>query len=262
MKFDIRAYNERGIKGKVRLNPIAPRMGPEIEYQRALRRMLREVAKIVREDVIPAYTAEKRLTQDGPRDWLASLAAMRSRLVGTADAMVGRVLATEAGRHTDAWQRSLKRTLGVDMGAIIRQEDLAGVLEIAAARNTGLITSLADDTIKRIEQTVLRNASTGGSVKSLREQLQNDLGVMDSRAKLIARDQVSKMNADLNRQRHLQAGITEYEWQTSQDERVRPRHAELNGKTYKYSEPSGAEEGLPPGQPILCRCVAIPVVTF
>lgn len=262
MKFDIRAYNERGIKGKVRLNPIAPPMGPEIEYQRALRRMLREVAKIVREDVIPAYTAEKRLTQDSPRDWFIALEAMRSRLVGTADAMVGRVLVTEAGRHTDAWQRSLKRTLGVDMGAIIRQEDLAGVLEIAAARNTGLITSLADDTIKRVEQTVLRHASSGGSVRSLREQLQNDLGVMDSRAKLIARDQVGKISADLNRARHEQAGITEYEWMTSQDERVRADHEDADGRVFKYGEPTSVDSGAAPGMDIQCRCVAGAIVVF
>mgnify|MGYP000156213867 CR=1 FL=1 len=73
---------------------------------------------------------------------------------------------------------------------------------------------------------------------------------------------VGKFNADLNRIRHEQAGVTEYEWMTSRDERVRARHRKLHGTVYTYGKPTGAESGLPPGQPIRCRCVARAVVRF
>ena len=59
-----------------------------------------------------------------------------------------------------------------------------------------------------------------------------------------------------------QAGIEKYTWRTSQDELVRPRHARLEGNVYRYGEPTGAEDGLPPGQPIQCRCVAQAIVSF
>ena len=54
--------------------------------------------------------------------------------------------------------------------------------------------------------------------------------------------------------------MTSYTWMTSRDERVRPRHKELDGKEYEYGKPTGAEDGLPPGQPIMCRCVARGIV--
>jgi SPP1 gp7 family putative phage head morphogenesis protein len=84
----------------------------------------------------------------------------------------------------------------------------------------------------------------------------------DNRAKLIARDQTAKLNSDLNRFRQDQAGVDKYVWRTSQDERVRARHRGLEGKVYEWGEPTGAEDGLPPGQPIQCRCVAQGVVEF
>ena len=53
-----------------------------------------------------------------------------------------------------------------------------------------------------------------------------------------------------------------YVWRTSKDERVRPRHQHIDGIAYEYGKPTGAEQGLPPGQPIQCRCIAQAIVTF
>ncbi|WP_442880212.1 minor capsid protein [Aurantimonas sp. A2-1-M11] len=60
--------------------------------------------------------------------------------------------------------------------------------------------------------------------------------------------------------RHQQAGVASYVWMSSRDERVRERHRALDGKEYRYGEPAGAEQGLPRGQPIQCRCVARGIV--
>jgi uncharacterized protein with gpF-like domain len=43
---------------------------------------------------------------------------------------------------------------------------------------------------------------------------------------------------------------------------VGPLHRSLDGKVYEYGKPTGAEQGLPPGQPINCRCVARGIVEF
>ena len=40
------------------------------------------------------------------------------------------------------------------------------------------------------------------------------------------------------------------------DSRVRPLHQRLNGKIYEWGKPTGAEHGLPSGQPVRCRCRA------
>ena len=260
MKFDIRQIATR--KGQYVFPEIAPRIGSEIAYRRAMNAMLREIAATTRKDVIPAYRAEKALVQDGPDEWTQALRLMRRSLIERASSMVARILNLEADIHTAAWRASVERAIGIDVSAMIQREGLADAIELAVRRNTQLITSLADDMIGRVEQAVLQNATSGGSVKALRERLQNDFGIADRRARLIARDQMGKINSEMSQIRHREAGIEEYVWSTSRDERVRSLHADLDGTTYKYGQPTGAEEGLPPGQPIQCRCTARAVVTF
>ncbi len=59
----------------------------------------------------------------------------------------------------------------------------------------------------------------------------------------------------------MRAGITQYTWSTSKDERVRPSHAELEGEQFSYDDPPEVDgEPANPGEPILCRCVPLPVL--
>ena len=79
-------------------------------------------------------------------------------------------------------------------------------------------------------------------------------------AKLIASDQSNKLGTTLNHILQKDAGIERYRWSTSVDEKVRKRHHDINGTIYKWGEYTGAEDGLAPGLPIRCRCVAIPII--
>ncbi len=73
----------------------------------------------------------------------------------------------------------------------------------------------------------------------------------------ITRDQTSKAIGQLTQARHRQLDIEEYDWLTSQDERVRPSHAALNGTRQRWDRPPSVGH---PGADIQCRCVAIPVI--
>lgn len=81
--------------------------------------------------------------------------------------------------------------------------------------------------------------------------------VNESRAALIARDQTLKLNGAMTRIRQTNAGVTSYVWSTSNDERVRDTHKELDGQQFDWSSPP--EPGHP-GEDYQCRCVAIPVI--
>lgn len=144
----------------------------------------------------------------------------------------------------------------------MQQEDLTDYLRIAATRNAGLIKGLSADAVKRVQETVTTALINGTPVRQLQGQLTEQLRISDRRAQLIAQDQMAKLNSDLNRIRHEQAGISEYIWTTAHDERVRPLHRSLDGKKYRYGESTGAEGGAAPGQPVRCRCVAVAVVQF
>ncbi|MBX4889784.1 phage head morphogenesis protein [Rhizobium bangladeshense] len=254
---------------KTILPPVNVRLSAEKQYLTALRAMLTQVVTQTRETIVPLYEqeqAQKRasraMTADADRTWFAGLDALVAQLVRLASNTVNSILDLESKRHTDTFMATAKRALGIDLTAVVMQEDLADYLQAAAARNASLIKSLGDDVLKRVEQTVYANSIAGNSVTTLRKGLQEQFGIVDRRAKLIARDQTSKLNADLNRIRQEQAGVTSYSWMTAHDERVRPLHRSLDGKTYKWGEATGAEQGLPPGQPVNCRCVARGIVEF
>jgi len=77
-------------------------------------------------------------------------------------------------------------------------------------------------------------------------------------AKLVAHDQVSKLNAQLNQTRQQAAGIERFRWTTMGDNRVRPAHRALNGRIFSWD--GGAPgEGLP-GESVACRCHAAAIV--
>lgn len=266
-KLGRQAGRKKGTKADLPI--IEGRLGTEKAYYAALRSLLAEIARETRESVIPLYEAEqaarraqRAYTGDADPAWFSRLRALIVGLQRVASDTVDRVLRLESIRHTDQFLAAAKKAIDIDLRSVVQQEDLADYLTEAAGRNGSLITGLADDTLKRIEQTVYNNSIAGNSVTTLRKALQEDFGVSDRRAKLIARDQTAKLNSDLNRRRQEQAGVTSYTWTTSRDERVRERHRQLDGKVYKWGEATGAENGLPPGQPINCRCISRGLVEF
>ena len=263
-RYKLNKLAKRGKGARVSLPPITERAGSVLEYRTALRRILAEQAREVRETVIPAYRSElqfKRLVQDD-NSWFERLRALKTSLEAVVADTVERIIGLEAKRHTKTFRNAVKRALGIDLGAVVRDEDLEDYLRAAVSRNVSLIRGLNDDLAKRIELTVYNAKISGRSVEQLRKALQKDFKVAKNRADLIAQDQMAKVTADLNEIRQTQASVASYSWLTSKDERVRARHASIGGTVYKWGQPTGAEEGLPPGKPIRCRCTAVGIVEF
>jgi SPP1 gp7 family putative phage head morphogenesis protein len=126
---------------------------------------------------------------------------------------------------------------------------------------TGLKAEVQEPRLRPLLQDVSRVVNQahaeGVRVEVLAHDLKERFGVSDSRAELIARDQTLKLNGQLNRHRQLNAGIEEYIWDTSGDERVRESHARLDGQKFSWHTPPSVGH---PGQDFQCRCSAIPVV--
>lgn len=251
---------------KAELPPVQARLAGEKEYYAALRSMLAEMARETRESIIPLYQleierkrAQPAVTADADRTWFARLHSIRTILARVASNMANRILGLESIRHTEAFAASAKRALGIDLRAVVRQEDLEEHLLLAVARNAALIDGFTGDVVKRLEMTVYNNAVDGGSVTTLRKALVADFGIADRRAKLIARTETSKFNAELNKIRQQQAGVTEYIYMTSHDERVRDLHRRHDGKTFKWDTPPADGH---PGTAPNCRCIARGIVSF
>lgn len=273
LKYDLKklaSSTARRRPGQKILLPVIERSaGAEVSYLKVLRDMLRGIFAAVKRDVLPVVERELAQQRQGQRviGDVDSATFERIKRLGEQLGLIAidaieRILGLEAIRHTKQFMTSAKKVLGIDLNSVVDASDLRAALETMATRNAGLIKGLSDDVIRRVQTTVTNAVLNGIPASELRKTLTADFQFGDKRAKLIARDQIAKTTSDLNRLRHQQAGISEYVWRTSKDERVRPRHVKCDGKTFKYGQPTLAEQGLPPGQPIQCRCVAQAIVEF
>lgn len=253
-------------KAQVLLPIIEDSLRAQQAYLRILRTMLKGIAGAVVEEVIPEArreVARAGVTQDAmPKSLWERIRALALSLAGVSSQMVDRVMALESQRHTSKFMEAAQKVLGVDLRAVVRQQDLTDLLEAVSVRNAALIRDVSTETVEKIAQETMASVLAGEGHQNLRKRIKHVFDVSDSRARLIARDQTSKLNSDLNRFRQKQAGVDSYIWRTSLDERVRPRHQDLEGDVYEWGQPTGAEDGLPPGQPVQCRCTAQGVVVF
>lgn len=142
------------------------------------------------------------------------------------------------------------------------------------AENVSLVTDLGKKQYAQISDIVAKGAQRGARWEDLADEVEARVGVTRNRARLIARDQVGKLRASVDEVTQTAAGITEYEWETSNDYAVRGRpggeyedskedHWILRGKRFRWDSPPqipGTTERAHPGQRPLCRCRARPVI--
>lgn len=169
-------------------------------------------------------------------------------------------LSTAIASKVQAFNKSqndkvFRKLLNVD---VFRSEpNIRNVMKSFASRNASLITRMSDDTIKNIEQVIMAGVRNGLSNKAVSEQLQKKLKIAKNRADLIARDQINKLNGQLNLIRQTEMGVKRYRWRTALDERVRTSHALREGRIFRWQDPPSDGH---PGEAINCRCVPEPIL--
>ena len=87
------------------------------------------------------------------------------------------------------------------------------------------------------------------------QQMEERYGMAEDDARRIARDQIGKLNAQVNQERQESMGVTRFVWRTMRDDRVRDEHQELEGEVFSWDDPPA--EGLP-GEDVQCRCYSEP----
>lgn len=126
--------------------------------------------------------------------------------------------------------------IGVDIFKSIGNETLDEISKSWSATNARLIKSIPEkmlDDVSLVIQTAFRE---GTSITDLKTEIVSKFGSAENRARLIARDQVAKLNSNYIRAEHAKLGITQYKWVTSQDERVRDSHKVMDGKICQWDD--------------------------
>jgi SPP1 gp7 family putative phage head morphogenesis protein len=256
----------------------------EIDYFKEIMKLVTPFFEIVREvltpsipDLVAKHKQEIRFDQSFGEDLTKNF--------NDIEFQVGRIVtddrvtetAANAGTKTSNVQRQqlakqFRSVLGIN--PLLSEPYLQAQLANFTTDNVALIKSIPAQSLQRIETSLRVQIEQGVSTRDITKALSNEFKIARNRAKLIARDQIGKFYGSLNGLRQQETGITHYFWQTSEDERVRPAlglkvksalnvisHRRLNKKRFAWGKPpvSGTRgERLPPGQPISCRCQAIP----
>jgi len=128
--------------------------------------------------------------------------------------------------------------------------------------NVGLIRSIPEKYLQQVEGIVMRSYSSGRDLETMVKELRELYPAAAGRAELIARDQSNKANADVNRIRQMELGITEAIWMHSHaGKNPRPDHVAANGKRYKIAEGCKISgKFIQPGEEIGCRCTSRPIL--
>ncbi len=152
------------------------------------------------------------------------------------------------------WQKITKAVFGVDV--FYDEPWLQAEMLSFANTNVALIKSIRVKSVSDIERITYEGVRSGRRAEDIAVDIRKQYGVTRNRAKLIARDQVSKFNGQLTRLRQMDAGVNTFRWSTAGDRRVRPQHDLLEGRVFSWNDPPSI--GFP-GEPIQCRCIGEPI---
>jgi SPP1 gp7 family putative phage head morphogenesis protein len=120
------------------------------------------------------------------------------------------------------------------------------------------------DQIERLREKTQANAALGYRADRLAKIVKSEFGVSKSKAKMIARQETSLFVSRYRQERYTTAGIRQYIWSTSHDERVRKDHRDLDHKIFSWDEPPVVDTATGrkanPGEDFGCRCLAMPMI--
>jgi SPP1 gp7 family putative phage head morphogenesis protein len=153
----------------------------------------------------------------------------------------------------DQLQKQVRAAVGADV--LGPEPDLRDAADDFVAENVALIKSIPTSYFSDVEKAVTRGVASGATHQAIAKTLTERYGVAESKAKLIARDQVGKYYGKLNQVRQTAMGVDGYLWRGVNDNRERDEHVEREGEKFTWDDPP--EDGHP-GEPINCRCYAEP----
>lgn len=230
-----------------------------LEYERAIKKLLRRARGLSTEQLLNLWAstdfhnaarelAEKmvgRVYNFNARSWRE--AAMRGSNARTLYEALQRELAQRGG-----W-------LGTAVGRIV-------------AENARLIRSVPADIAQEITGFAATEQQKGRRAPDIAQEIRRRAPYLaESKIRLIARTEVSKAETALTQARSQDLGLDWYEWQTSEDQRVRLSHRNMAHVLVNWNEP-------PPPEALVgerstlgryhaggcpnCRCVALPMVSL
>lgn len=260
------------------------------EYQRALSLLVESWKEATEKTLFPKLQIIQQIVsyERSPvvyDSWPEDLAAYTDSLIQEYDILskqshelAAGVFNRENGISRTRWYQMAKHVMGVDL--IQAEPWIDAEARAFIQNNVTLIKKLSDDTAREIEGIVMNGFRSGKRIETMKKEIlgtplePGKFSKVEHRARLIARDQTSKLWGDLTRLRQQDVGVEMYIWRTAKDERVRPTHAALEGKYCRWDDATVYADTLQeamagnwkkrkssmillhPGEDFQCRCYA------
>jgi SPP1 gp7 family putative phage head morphogenesis protein len=248
---------------------------PKINFQPAIRNYARDLkpitdllAHLLDTHLIPALPilfqeaeqqfGQGRLVTDGAVESLTEIIdQIRADFATQFDAGDYELISRENGRESNALNKDQTQRQLHAIGIDVFQETpaLEPIMAGWVTVNTQLIGSIEPDALRQIQREVTEGMLQGQRHEDVAKRIAEIEGITETRARLIARDQIGTLNSQLSRTRQVENGVRKFVWRTSDDERVRESHEAVDDRTFTWK--TGAPIGFP-GGPINCRCTAEP----
>jgi SPP1 gp7 family putative phage head morphogenesis protein len=236
----------------------------ELIYQREIRRLM---------DRYFAFPTSSTLGELNAR--LVEFAQTRNFIQGFAHQLASNMITMVANGNSRSWRAAATKASKGRLIYSMLKNELKGPLGIRLhsliQENVQYITSLPEDISERavhfIQREQLKGRRAEDIVKDIQPYMQH---LKEYQIQRIARTEVAKADTAITRVRAEELGLNWYEWQTSQDARVRDSHRLMNGVLVNFSDPPSPEqlaretsEGhYNAGNIWNCRCVALPVLSL
>ena len=237
--------------------PIPPTKAQRDELQRIYMRIVRGWQTRFRERILPAYErALSELVTDDANGLQFEIGLSERQLAQ---------LASAAGLSVDDWIKTTERwhrrqfaqafvPTGVRLDTLLDRTDVRATLDAVLGENVALIRSLNDQMRNGISGAVFRSLQNRTTARDLAREVRKLASTGQSRAELIAADQLQKLTGALDEQRQRQVGIEKYKWRHSGKANPREEHKARDGETYAWNDPKIGDDK--PGHAIRCGCRA------
>jgi len=149
-------------------------------------------------------------------------------------------------------QKQIERITGQSLWLGIHATSL---LDAFVDEHVKLIKSIQREHVEKLGLLITRGIREGRLQKQLINDIRQTTALSKRRAQLIARNAPLQYSGALTRHHQTNAGIKQYRWQTSHDERVRESHRSRDGKVFDWDG-----SGPHPRSEVNCRCDAVPVL--
>ncbi len=253
----LRLRRARGKKPKVQQFPTLI----EKSYIRELRKRAARLRKMIEAKLLPVILAQEEERADSLRldidrelerlifDLIEGVILSYERRIPDPRTLVQRIAREVSKFNRTQIERQVGSLLGLDILDTPAFIDID--MEDWISENLKLIDDLTVKYRTEISEVIVDGFRAGRRPESIAKDIEKRGDIDERRARLIARDQVEKLNAKINKQRQTSLGIKSYIWRTSRDDRVRPLHEDREGDVFQWDDPPSDGH---PGEPVNCRC--------